>query len=246
MSFNSKEISSILDKKSCAVLVLALPSTTSTNDVARSLALETDQPVIVVADQQTRGKGSHGRSFYSPGETGFYMSFTVPNANSSIQMTLAAGVATVQAIEETFQKEVRIKWVNDLIYNGKKVSGILCERMADGTVIVGIGINMMSPKGGFPADIADTATALDANPNCINYLAASIYLHYLELLHNNSDILPAYKKMCITLGRTVQFTSDGTEQVGLAYDVEEDGSLIIIQGGKKKKYSSGDISVRAI
>ena len=202
--------------------------------------------MIVVADQQTKGKGSHGRSFFSPESTGFYMTFTVPNADPKIQMTLAAGVATVQAIDEVCHKDVAIKWVNDLIYKEKKVCGILCERLSDGTVLVGIGINMQLPKEGFPPEIAETATALGADTSLVNILAATIYICFMRLIEHNEKFFALYKEKCITIGKTVQFTYEGINQIGVASDVDRDGSLIIIQDGVERKYSSGEISVRMV
>ncbi len=246
MSFNSLEILAELNSYGLEADVIALPSTTSTNDVARALLSEKSKPLIVVADQQTKGKGSHGRSFFSPEETGFYMTFSVPKADPKTQMTLAAGVATVQAIDEVCHKEVGIKWVNDLIYKGKKVCGILCERLPDMTVLVGIGINMMTPIEGFPPEIADTATALGADPGLVNILAASIYRRFMHLTEDNEKILTLYKEKCITLGQTIQFTYEGVDHIGIASDVDHNGSLIIIQDGTERKYSSGEISVRPI
>ena len=246
MSFNSKEISALLNDTGYTADVVALPCTTSTNDIARSLAEKTNHTVIVVADQQTKGKGSHGRSFFSPGDTGFYMTFSVPKADSAVQMTLAAGVASVQAVFEVCHRKVGIKWVNDLIYNGKKVSGILCERMPDGTVLLGIGINMKAPKEGFPPEIDDAATALDADPDLVNQLAVSIYTHFMDLIEHRDSILFLYREKCITLGKKVRYTYNGREQCGLASDVDEDGSIIIVQDGESRKFSSGEISVRAV
>ena len=246
MSFSSKEISALLSETGYTADVAAFSCTTSTNDIARSLVKKTYFPVIVVADQQTKGKGSHGRTFFSPGDTGFYMTFSVPEADPAMQMTLAAGVASVQAIYEVYCREVGIKWVNDLIYDGRKVSGILCERMSDGTVLVGIGINIMMPKEGFPSDIADTASVLGADPRRVNRLAVSIYTHFMDLIEHRDRILPMYRENCITLGKKIRFTYEGEEQYGLASDVDEDGSLIIVQDGISRKFSSGEISVRAI
>ena len=246
MSFNSREILSELSSYGFEAEVVALPCTTSTNDVARSMISKESDPLIVVADQQTKGKGSHGRSFFSPEDTGFYMTFSVPKADPKIQMTLTAGVATVLAIDEVCHKKVGIKWVNDLIYKGKKVCGILCERLSDGTVLVGIGINMMTPKEGFPPEIAETAAALGSDTGLVNTLAADIYRWFMDLIENNDRILTLYKEKCITIGQTVQFTYEGVNHIGLASDVDHDGSLIIVQDGVERKYSSGEISVRPV
>lgn len=246
MAFDGKNISRKLTENGYRVEVEALSSTTSTNDVARSMVSSGEKHIMVVADSQTKGKGSHGRSFYSPDSTGFYMTFTVPDADTSVQMTLIAGVASVQAIEAVCGKKTGIKWVNDLIYRGRKVCGILCERMAEGTVLVGIGINMQTPERGFPAEISETAGSLDAGMELVDQLAVSIYTHFMDLLSDTSAVLPLYRENCITLGSEILFTDGGREQRGFAADVEDDGSLVILQNGTRKKYSSGEISVRPI
>lgn len=246
MAFDAEHISCMLAEMGYHVVVAAFPSAGSTNDEARSMVSAGSAHVMAVADHQTKGRGSHGRSFYSPDGTGFYMTFSVPDADPGVQMTLAAGVAAVQAIEEVCQRKVGIKWVNDLIYLGRKFCGILCERMADGTVLVGIGINMQAPKGGFPDDLSETAAALDVDMDLADRLAASIYIRFMELIGKPTAVLPLYRESCITLGREITFIEDGKEQRGLAADVEEDGSLIVIHDGKRKRFYSGEISVRMI
>ncbi|MBQ8995574.1 MAG: biotin--[Oscillospiraceae bacterium] len=246
MSFHKNKIEENLRRKGLFPEVLVLPQTTSTNDVARTLLEEKVGDYLIAADQQTKGKGSHGRSFFSPDETGFYLTFTVPAADPETQMTLAAGVASVAAIEEVYGIHVGLKWVNDLQKDGKKVGGILCERVSSGTVIVGIGINLRTPKNGFPEEISLTAGALEVDVESASELAAAIYGHFFLLVRESEKILTAYKKMCVTLGTDICYVVDGRERQGKAIDVEEDGALLVLEEGKVHRYSTGDISVRSV
>jgi len=105
---------------------------------------------------------------------------------------------------------------------------------------------MMTPKEGFPPEIAETAAALGSDTGLVNTLAADIYRWFMDLIENNDRILTLYKEKCITIGQTVQFTYEGVNHIGLASDVDHDGSLIIVQDGVERKYSSGEISVRPV
>ena len=246
MSFKKERIAEILENYGLFPEVVTLPVTGSTNDVARSLSMEKNIPYLVAADQQTRGKGSHGRSFYSPDETGFYLSFTIPGADPDIQMTLAAGVAVCESIQEVCGIKTAVKWVNDIRYQGKKAGGILCERFPNGTVVVGIGINLKTPEGGFPPDISGTAGALDTDPGLASDLAAAIYRSYLGMMERPEEILTRYKEKCETLGQEVKYLVDRKEHFGKAVDIERDGSLLIQENGAVRRFSTGEISVRNV
>ncbi|MBQ7587890.1 MAG: biotin--[Lachnospiraceae bacterium] len=128
--------------------------------------------VLVIADKQNAGRGRRGRDFYSPPGTGLYMSLAMGNVQEVLKMarvTAVAAVAVADAVDETvFDGDDRtaIKWVNDIYIGEKKVCGILSEAFLpmedeeDGCVVVGIGINVYEPTGGFPEDIDNRAGAL--------------------------------------------------------------------------------------
>ena len=166
-----------------------LTSTESTNDYLRGKALEGyKEGLTVIAGEQTGGRGRTGRSFYSPADTGIYMSLLLNPENCSpakaVKFTTMAAVAACQAIEKVSQKKTQIKWVNDIYIEGKKVSGILTEgavSLEKGTleyVILGMGLNVArlnilnndgvltvgsnSPSG---AAISFTLTTTDAEPS---------------------------------------------------------------------------------
>ncbi len=246
MGFEKDQILSALRVRGCAIQVLTFAQTTSTNDLARELATIEDTPRLVVSDCQTKGKGSHGRSFYSPDSTGFYVTLAVPEMDPEFPATFAAGVAASDAVREVYGLDVKLKWVNDLRFDGKKTGGILCERISSGTVLIGLGINLCEPRDGFPPEIAKTAGALGVDPERKSELAGVFAARFLELTKRNYDVLPLYRERCETLGRTVRFTSEGEERTGTALDVADDGALIIETDGVRTAYSSGEISVRTV
>ena len=139
----------------------------STNTVARQRIDEgADEWYTVVAHSQSSGEGRLGRSFFSPDKTGLYMSTVLyPEFDCIEYITGGAAVAVCRSLEE-LGFAPRIKWVNDIFVDGKKVCGILAKAIhrQDGVaVILGIGVNVYKPQGGFPEDIRDTAGYLFEN-----------------------------------------------------------------------------------
>ena len=142
------------------------PSVDSTNTLLRSMAEQgAPEGTVVIANAQTKGRGRRGRTFYSPGNTGIYLSLLLRPVNAgprqTVTLTAAAAVALCQAMEAVSGAEPQIKWVNDIFLNGRKVSGILSEAafgLESGVpeyVVVGVGINVYTPEGGFPPELAE-------------------------------------------------------------------------------------------
>lgn len=144
-----------------------VPCTASTNALVRERAAAgAPEGLVILANQQTRGRGRLGREFYSPPDTGLYMSLLLRpqemEAAQAVQITTMAAVAAGQAIETLTGKTAQIKWVNDILLGGRKVCGILTEgsfNLETGKpeeVVVGIGFNVYPPcrwiPGGYPGD----------------------------------------------------------------------------------------------
>ena len=144
--------------------VFRYPTLDSTNDEARRLIAKGEgEGVVVAAEEQTKGKGKPGRSWYSPAGLGIYLSVIVKpykNPSALAPITLAAAEAVVKTIKKTAGLSAEIKMPNDVMLAGKKLCGILVERLKSGYVIIGIGINVNNLSGSFPAEIAETATSL--------------------------------------------------------------------------------------
>ena len=144
--------------------IISLDRCVSTNDEAYLLAENgAANGTTVTAREQTGGKGTNGRSFFSPGKTGIYMSVILRNVKQDrlLDVTPMAAVAVSRTLDKIFGVKTRIKWVNDVYLDGKKVCGILTKAQSKNGktdfIVVGIGINLFAPEGGFPDDIKNTA-----------------------------------------------------------------------------------------
>ncbi|MBO5489216.1 MAG: biotin--[acetyl-CoA-carboxylase] ligase [Eubacterium sp.] len=247
--------------------IVVLKQTDSTNQEVKRRALDgAEDGLIVIAEEQTAGKGRKGRNFYSPKGPGIYMSMLFrpqgKKAENVVLITTATSVAICRAIRKVFHEEPQIKWVNDVYFRGKKICGILTEAVSDfetggiDVVVVGIGINYKEPNGGFPEEIRETAGAIcDAN-ECVprNDLVAAVinelYCLYDEL--EEKKFMDDYRKMSNVIGKEVRF-STGYESVapeesaweyGKAVDIDEDGGLVVEVNGEKKVLRTGEITLR--
>ena len=144
--------------------LISLDRCVSTNDEAYLLAENgAENGTTVTAREQTGGKGTNGRSFFSPGKTGIYMSVILRNVKQDrlLDVTPMAAVAVSRTLDKIFGVKTRIKWVNDVYLDGKKVCGILTKAQSKNGktdfIVVGIGINLFAPEGGFPDDIKNIA-----------------------------------------------------------------------------------------
>ena len=232
----------------------------STNVYAKQLAVQGAlHGTVVLAEEQTAGRGRRGRSFYSPGSTGIYMSIILrPNmeANEAILITTATSVAVAKAIETVTRIKTGIKWVNDIYIDEKKVAGILTEAVTDfesgkiECVIVGIGINFSTPKNSYPDEIKKIATSLYENkPNDItrNQLVAEIINQVLASFKNlqSKEFIEDYKEKSIVIGRDIYILSNNSKTKAKAIDIDEQGGLIVLtEDGVVKTLNSGEISIR--
>lgn len=138
----------------------------STNDLAKALAQQSAREgTVVIADEQTGGRGTKGRTWFSPRSRGLYMSVILRPATGDVSLLpLLAGVAAAEAVRSSVGLEAGLKWPNDLVWNGKKIGGILCESefVGDETrfVILGIGLNVSQSRQDFPAAIRPRAASL--------------------------------------------------------------------------------------
>lgn len=139
----------------------------STNDRARELADAGAAPwTVILAEEQTRGRGRSGDAWHSPPGTGLWVSTLAPSGPTPEPcLPLLAGLAAAEALEAVTGAPVSIKWPNDLLMGGRKVGGILCESGGE-TVVVGVGLNVRTPEGGFPDELAGVATSAEAEAGC--------------------------------------------------------------------------------
>jgi len=245
-----------------AYTYLYFDSIDSTNTHARRL-LDSDAlklPAVLVAGEQTAGRGRHGNSFYSPAETGIYMSVVIAPGcavNEQVTLTTRVAVAAARAVEKTTGTAPEIKWVNDLYLGGRKICGILCEAVNDyeknliKAVIIGIGINLTTRD--FPEEIRMTAgslaggLALCEEPRQLkDRLTRAVAEEVLAETADLSDLsyLEYYKAHSGVLGREITYTEDGRLYEATAMDIDSEGGLIVECGGIRKTLNSGEISLR--
>lgn len=243
--------------------IVYFPVTGSTNTELKAMAQNgAPEGTIVIAAEQTAGRGRMGRKFYSPSENGIYMSILLRpsfSAEKALKITACTAVAAACAIEKITGEKTEIKWVNDILLNGKKVCGILteaalnCESGGMDYIIVGIGINVSVPSGGYPAEISEIAGALFTEKNTgdtLNRLAAAMideFFHYCSDLESDEAYNEYCRRSCVT-GKNVNLISFGGEtQKGFVESIDKEFALIVkLDDGSVKRVNSGEVSLRVV
>lgn len=234
----------------------------STNTRLKNMALEGEREwKILVSEEQTNGRGRMNRNFYSPSGTGIYMSILLrPDTNSkeSLFITTMAAVAVADAIEKVMGINTGIKWVNDIYCSGKKVCGILTEAAMDletgklDYAVLGIGINIRMPQGGFPEEIRNTVTALcEENKEYIEDLRCKIVanvINNISGLYENLEehsFMKMYREKSVLIGKEVYILGDESREMMMVEDVDDNAYLVVRhKDGKIDKLFSGEVSVR--
>ena len=236
----------------------------STNTLAKEMAAQgAPHGTVLIADQQTGGRGRLGRSFHSPEAAGLYMSVILrPQCppTALMHLTCAVAVAVCDGIERAFGFRPGIKWINDLVVSGKKLGGILTELSIHPNTgltdyaIIGIGINCTQRSEEFPEDIRSMAcsAAMFAKKAVDRSRLAAALINELEemsrrLLSDKEDIMARYRQDCVTIGSHVQVLSNGQAREATALDVDADGGLIVaFADGHTETVSCGEVSVRGM
>lgn len=231
-----------------------LESVDSTNSLAKRMiasGIGENEPMLIAAGSQTAGRGRQGKSFYSPAGTGIYMSLVLhPNADlqNAVTATTAASVAVCKAIERLTDIKPKIKWVNDVYVNGRKICGILTEAVSDfesgmvTSVIIGIGINISTTD--FPSDV-ENAGCLNADINR-NELVAAVADELLELsLGNYEDFIDYYISRSMIIGCRINYIEKGVSTAATAVSIDKTGGLTVQkENGETVTLRSGEISIR--
>lgn len=212
---------------------------------------------LIVADEQTKGRGRMGKSFFSP-KSGIYMSVCLCKSIERMQdvmvITPAAAVAVRSAIAKLTGIDAKIKWVNDIYIDKKKVCGILTQADIDfesgkaGTFIVGIGINFVEQD--FPDEIKQRACALFTGQPTItrSQLIGEIYRNLIKLTDDLTDrrFMFSYKQHSLVMNREISYTYNGEDKSGKVIDIDGDGGLVVQEnGGGIRNLTCGEISIRS-
>lgn len=223
----------------------------STNALMKEFALKGGEKYsVLIAEEQTEGRGRMGRSFYSPEQSGIYMSILLrPRAEeNSLLITTDAAVSCALAFEKLTGCESEIKWVNDIYIAGRKVCGILTES-GENYAVLGIGVNVYPPSDGFPEEIRNRAGAL-FNKKSKRIREKTIIALLKEFLFVYKDVEKSacfceYKKRSLVIGKEVEIINNNTIEAATVLDLNPDYSLHIRkQNGEEEKLFTGDISIK--
>ncbi len=255
MKLNAKRI----EKNSKHIKVNSFNCVDSTNTVAKALAINgCDEGVTVVATEQTAGRGRLGRTFLSK-KGGVYFSIVLKPQNSAddtLFITVAAAVAAARAIESVSSKKCQIKWVNDIYINNKKVCGILTEGEfnVDGSLkyaILGVGINLFSPKGNFPDYLPLADSVFDKKSKIlfknrfkeqiIANFSKNFFLFYNNL--QNKEFIKEYQARSFLTGKEITYTKDGVCYNGKVIGIDDNACLLVKSNEITQKLSHGEIQI---
>lgn len=240
----------------------------STNTRAAELAAEgAPEGVIVLARHQMAGRGRLGRTWVSPVDAGLYMSLILRPQQPQSQiplLTIAAGVAVADAIRSVCDLKVGLKWVNDIIYERRKIGGILAEmpalsRATDAAkqlpqaVIVGIGININLKPEDIPEELTNKIDSLahikneDVDPNKVAAAIAGAFEDTSKLLNpsTSQQLTNRWRDLSITIGQMIVTENSERKLEGKAVDITDSGALIVeLSDGSRMTLHAGEISIR--
>lgn len=222
-------------------------SAASTNTVAKEYSKTATTDCVFIAKKQTGGKGRKQRSFFSP-KGGLYFSLVIKDksTNEIPQITALAAVAVLNAIKKLSpQHKIKIKWVNDIYLENKKICGILCEKLSSSPyAVIGIGINTAKPKD-IPDEIKDIYGFI--NPK-VSYkynakLVAEI-INEIYLLLQNGNFYETYLENSLCINKEITVITETESYKAVAKTIEKDFSLTVQKENELINLSSGEISIK--
>lgn len=233
-----------------------IKSCPSTNDLAKELALAGEEEgTVVIAEEQTKGRGMKGRKWYSARKKGIYLSVILRPPHSSISLLpLVAGLAVADAVFNSVGLRIKLRWPNDLVWGKKKLGGILCESGFSGNkanyVILGIGLNLNHGRDDFPEEIRDQATSLkliskeDMDKNFLlgNFWPALNHWYGGFSQEEQEKIINRFQENSILpLGKEITLITESEEVPGIYRGIDTQGGLILESRGKRRAFFSAEI-----
>ncbi len=230
----------------------------STNDVAKELGENgAAEGTIVLAKTQTAGRGRMGRTFYSPEGSGLYMSLLLrPKSCDNLGLiTAGAAVAMRRAIFDVTKIKVDIKWVNDLLFQDKKLCGILaegkfCSNGSLSYVVLGAGVNLQVPKLGYADEIKEKTVSLkEITPqqNVEAHTLASAFIWRFSEIYQarpSEDFLTEYRQASCLLQKEITYQKSGKTCAGRAIDIDDAAQLVVVSDTEGKQcLSMGEVQL---
>lgn len=254
------EIRNVLQTDFIGRKIYAFDKTDSTNDIASRLA-EAGEPegALVVAEQQAKGRGRLGRTWFSPKGKGLWFSIILRPGlppSAAPQVTLAGAVACAKAVRDIAGLDALIKWPNDVVINNKKVCGILTEMNTDMDrirhVVMGVGMNVNVGGEEFPRELTATATSvkIETSKDISRLALLAAVLHVFEELYARlkagdfESVKQEWIGLSNIVGKYVRVTTEGRTLDGYAVGVDFRGNLIVrLANGLNEHIISGDVRI---
>lgn len=253
------ELGSVLTTDTFGRNIIYRETAPSTNVLAKDAARKgAPEGTIVIAEEQTGGKGRLQRGWFSPYAKGIWFSLILRPSFSPLEAskcTLLAAVALVKAFRRVGLKEVGIKWPNDLLVGNRKLVGILTEMDATMEeihyIVMGIGINTDVVRVDLPEDLRETATSFlmegvrVTRKELLNEVLIELEKLYREVEANGfQSVLEQWREYSVTLGREINVITPGGTYSGKALDIDSDGCLLVDTGKSVERVLAGDVSIR--
>ena len=255
------EIKWKLKTRTIGKAVISYKKVDSTNDVAYELAEKgIAEGTVILAEEQAKGKGRHGRTWASPAKGGIYMSAVLrpeiaPNEMPGI--TLLAAVVVAKSVREVTGLDAMIKWPNDIVVNNRKVCGILTEIKAEQDrcdfVVIGIGVNVNTKPERLPKGASSLKEELRraGRPGDVSRIELTRKIlekmeeDYLMLKEKGfKPIIEEWKRLSAMLGSRVKVVLQNRNFEGQAHNIDPDGALVVrLDSGVLEKVSSGDVAM---
>lgn len=233
--------------------------TSSTNDVAKKLAGEKiEEGAVVVAEEQTRGRGRLGRKWFSPKGGLWFSMILKPEIKTADvpKITFVTSLAIANTLRKLFSLKAEVKWPNDILVNGKKICGILTESVTSGKslkyVVVGVGLNSNVDLKNFPRKLRESTTTLREElkknvelEHLFSKLLFQIEREYRVFLNGGfKNILNKWKNLTSFIGRKVEVVNVRSKYTGVVQDVDCEGRLVVeTSGGFVRRFTAGDVRV---
>ena len=234
--------------------VRVVPETASTNaDVSAAAKSGAGSGLVVIAEHQSSGRGRLDRQWESPPRAGLLMSVLLRPSVEVAQwplLPLLTGLAIVEAMISVGDVPATLKWPNDVLVEGRKLAGILCERVEDG-VVIGIGLNISTRLDELPIESA-TSLAIEGGTTDREPLAKEVlrslarrYLAWCDTSGSPQTVIPAYRERCETIGREITLQLPGGDTVsGRATAIDDEGRLVVTDRatGESRPGLVGDVT----
>jgi BirA family transcriptional regulator, biotin operon repressor / biotin---[acetyl-CoA-carboxylase] ligase len=254
--FNIEEFDIKLDTEVIGRNFIYCEEVDSTNSALLSSKDYNQQGTVMLAENQTQGRGRKNRQWFS--NSGQNLTFSILlkndiNQNNINIINLGTSICVAQALENLYQLNVEVKWPNDVLVNRRKIAGILLESTSKANkinrVVIGIGINVNQPNFPGKFDVPPTSIRKEFKEQVSRERLLSELLNNFEEMislveTDRAKILNDWRSRCEMIGEKVKIVEEENVKYGILVDIDDDGFLILKVGEEKEKIHFGDVSLR--